>query len=124
MKDRYNLKFYTGTVKENPSEEMKGLEEINLVILELRENDEEVMICYPTTLKDCEKYYKLAFESIGKEWISEDYKEFLEYILDPDCEIISSTKRSNFKNIVELTKDDDEKSYKALYEFKVKYINE
>lgn len=122
MKDRY--KFYIGTVKENPSEEMRGLEGINLVILELglRENDEEVMICYPTTLKDCEKYYKLAFETMGKEWISDDYKEFLEYFLDPDCEITSSTERSNFKNLIELTKEDDEKSYKALCEFKAKYI--
>lgn len=117
------MKVLIGEIKENAKDGLDKLVGMKLIIAnEIFEGKAgEVLILSPTSLEDFEKYYKHEFEVFGKEWISEDYKFFLEYVLDEDCEITNSTNINNFINLVAATKEDGEIAKKAMTEFKKKY---
>lgn len=115
------MKMYIGKVKENAKEGFEKIAGMDLLVLDVYENNENFCLAYPTNLDDFEKYFKIMFEDWGKEWINEDYKYFLEYILNPDCELISSINKEYLEDLRELTKEDDNKICKALCEFKIKH---
>lgn len=123
------MKIWVGKIKENATDGLDKLAGMKLIIAsELYAGKEgEVLIFSPITLNDFEKYYEHQFETFGKEWISEDYKFFLNYVLDEDCEIINSTNINNFIDLVSLSKEVSlykevgEMANKSLLEFKKKY---
>lgn len=118
------MNVWIGTIKENASDGLNKIAGVKLVLVNglKYEKENEVLILHPTTLEDFEKYYEYYFETVGKEWISDDYKYFLEYVLDPDCEITSTTKLNNFIELARFTKEDDKRCYSALQDFKNKYL--
>lgn len=120
------MKTYIGTIKQNATDELDKIAGVKLIIVtELPfQNQEEALILHPTTIEDFEKFYKHSFEIMGKEMISDDYKIFLKYILDSDCEITAETTINNFKDLIEFTKEDDERCFKALSEFKKRHLLE
>lgn len=120
----FKLGMYIGTVKEDASDGLNNIAGMKLVLLTEPFNPDNYLIVSPTTIEDFEKYYHNAFEIMGKKWISEDYKEFVRYMIDPDCEIINSTSKNNFENVIKFTKEDDEVCYKSICEFKEKYLND
>lgn len=107
-----------GQVIENPSgdgyKELAGVkllflaqEMIEKITLGPVSKDKERIVLGPVSKDDFERYYRVSFEGMGRKWISEDYKDFLEYIL-PGCEIIPYVKVSDLEDVRKATKEDIE----------------
>ncbi|KNF06943.1 hypothetical protein CLPU_57c00030, partial [Gottschalkia purinilytica] len=77
-----------GTVRmKNVSDDFKGLEGMKLLLMHSCEGCERIVV-NPIRQEDFEKYYKNSFETMGKEWVNDDYKSFLKYMLSENCEFI------------------------------------
>lgn len=119
------MNIWLGTIKQNATNELDKIAGTKLLILNGidYQKENEVLILHPARLEDFERYYKHAFEIMGKEWISEDYKDFLIYMLNPDCEFASTTSIANFEDLIKFTDEIDKKCFEALCEFKMKYLS-
>lgn len=113
--------MYIGTVKKGAKGGMSELEGMEIFILGPHGKKESYTLVYPLKIKDLEKFFKVMFEEFGKEWISDNYKYFLEYMLDEDCEIINEVDKGSFEKIRKFTKEDDKKLSSTLKEFKIKH---
>ena len=100
-----------GIVKtEGISEDFKGIAGMKLLLANtskvMPEKKEERLVLMPMTKEGFEQYYKEAFEVMGKEMISDDYKYFLEYMLDGNCEFICRIQVNDLKEFREANEDD------------------
>ena len=91
-------------VKENPSKEyLKDV--VGMQLLTFKSTSGAMCVLGPINKDDIDKYWEDTFEQMGKAWVSPHYKDFLEYMLDEDCE---------FNSYIEL--DELEESRKATSE--------
>lgn len=111
------MKFLVGKVKNDCSEDYKGFEGIELILVEFW-NKEEFAVAGVLKLDDMEKFYKTSYEKSLKDFISDDYEYCLWYVLNEDCELTCRINKSDIENLREFTKEDDKLYGKNLKEFK------
>ena len=112
------MKILIGKVKNNCSEDYKGIEGIELILLESW-NKEEFCVSGVLKLEDMEKFYRISYEKGLKDFISDDYEYCLWYVLNEDCEFTCCINKSDIENLREFTKEDDKKYGKNLKKFKM-----
>lgn len=113
------MKLLVGKIKNDCSENYKGLENIELILLEfLNEDEKEFTVVGVLKLNDMEKFYEISYEKDLKNFISEDYEYCLWYVLNDDFELICNIKKSDVEDIREFTEKDAVQYGKSLKEFK------
>lgn len=115
---KLEIGLYVGTIKKDATDNLKELEGMELFLINSLFNKNEFIIGNPLTLENLQKYYNSMFQNGGKEYIHENYNDFLKYMLNEDCEIITSTSKENFVNVRKFSKTDDSQAHNALIEFK------
>ncbi len=111
------MKFLVGKVKNNCSGDYKGLEGIELILLE-HWDKEKFAVIGVLNFSDMEKFYKQSYENGLKEFISDDYEYCLWYVLSDDCELTCRINKLDIENLRDFTKEDDKIYGKNLKEFK------
>lgn len=107
-----------GKVKSNPSDDWKGAEGLNLILFEVNGDTEDILVIRPITLEQMEQFYKVSYDTFGKEMISEDYDYFIWYMLDDDCEFCSHISINDLETTRELINEDIKLHNENLEEFK------
>jgi hypothetical protein len=114
------LKILVGQIKRDTNSGYKNLAGMTIAGTQLYEDDNELCALQPLTLEDMERFYKSSYEGLKND-ISEDYDYCIRYLLDGNCEFVSSMPLDTLKNIREYTKADDEIYAKNIKEFKKRH---
>ncbi|UZW13208.1 hypothetical protein OSC52_15330 [Clostridium pasteurianum] len=112
------MKLLTGKIKNNCSENWKGLEGIKLVVCKFKETDKELNVISPIKLDEMEKFYKFSWEEGLKDDISDDYDYYIWYMLDEYCELICSIGIDDLEELKDLTIEEDKEYGENLEKFK------
>lgn len=113
--------FEIGRVIENPNDDFQGIEGLELLLFNMSkqyaDTSDERLVINPMTKEGLETFYKKSFEGMGKEMISDDYKYFLKYMLDENCEFTCRIPVDQLENIRVATEEDIETYGRARKEF-------
>lgn len=112
------MKILVGKVKDNCSEDCKGIEGIELICFQVSSQDQELCVAGVLKFQDMEKFYTMSYEKSLRELISNDYEYCLWYVLNEDCELSCSIKLYDIEVIREVNYDDKMAYEKNLEKFK------
>lgn len=100
------MKSLIGRVKKNCSEECKGIEGVDLILMQFSSEDKELGVFGVLKLDDMERFYKDSYDKGLKDFISDDYNYCLYSVLEEESGLACSVKADDVDILREITKDD------------------
>lgn len=101
------IKQLIAKIKENAIDDWNLVAGLEIAVIELQENSNEFLVLRPIQLDQMEKFFKVMYETFGKNEFYEDYDYFICYAISEDCDdILLTITKENIEELREATEKD------------------